>query len=248
MRIIFLLGLFLSLIQLQAQERFSYSIPDLQMETTSVWQTIRDIKFFEGHGYQVNLPKGELIQDMIKKSKAGEFGNDDYPILYQFMEDSVYRESDYHKGIANLKARISFLEALVGELSQANWNWGFMTFETYQIHLTLYGSGGSYNPENASILLFTNTEGGFKNYADPAYVLIHEIVHLGIEASLIQKYEVPHAMKERVVDTIVFHFFGEKLPDYRRQEMGDNRLDAYTKSKEDLGAIDQSLVKILQEE
>ncbi|MEM8888384.1 MAG: hypothetical protein AAGD28_10425 [Bacteroidota bacterium] len=248
MRILFFAALFLSFIQLQAQERFSYAIPDLQMETTSVWQTIRDIKFFESHGYQVNLPKGKLIQDMIEKSKKGEFGSDDFSSLYQFMEDSVYRKSDYEKGIANVKARISFLEELVNDISQNNWSWGFETFDTYQINLTLYGSGGSYNPDNASILLFTNTEGGFKNYADPANTLIHEIVHLGIEASLIQKYQVPHAMKERVVDTIVFYYFGESLPDYRRQDMGDNRLDAYTKSKEDLARIDRALTKILHEE
>lgn len=248
MRILFFAALFLSFIQLQAQERFSYSIPDLQMETTSVWQTIRDIGFFESHGYQVNLPKGKLIQEMIEKSKKGEFGSDDFSSLYQFMEDSVYRKSDYKKGVAKVRERISFLEELVDEISKNNWSWRFKTFETYQIHLTLYGSGGSYNPENASILLFTNTEGGFKNYADPAYTLIHEIVHLGVEASLIQKYQVPHAMKERVVDSIVFYFFGESLPEYSRQEMGDNRLDAYIQSKEDLGKVDEALMKILAEE
>ena len=248
MRILFFAALFLSFIQLQAQERFSYSIPDLQMETTSVWQTIRDIAFFESHGYQVNLPKGKLIQDMIEKSKKGEFGSDDFSRLYQFMEDSVYRKSDYEKGIEEVKARISFLEDLVDQISTADWAWKFKLYDTYRIELSLYGSGGSYRPDNGSILLFTTTEGGFKNYKDPAYVLIHEIVHLGVEASLIQQYQVPHAMKERVVDSIVFYFFGESLPEYSRQEMGDNRLDAYIQSKEDLGKVDEALAKILAEE
>ena len=46
------------------------------------------------------------------------------------------------------------------------------------INLTLYGPGGSYNPQEGSIILMITKEGTFKQSLDPAETIVHEIVHI----------------------------------------------------------------------
>jgi len=69
------------------------------------------------------------------------------------------------------------------------------------------------------------------NYDNPANTIIHEIVHMGIEKSIIQKYNLSHGLKERIVDTIVYVLFGEFLPEYKVQNMGDTKIDKFLKKE-----------------
>jgi len=67
-------------------------------------------------------------------------------------------------------------------------------FPRYIIWLTKYGSGGSYNPPN-SIVINISKKSLRKIYT----IILHEIIHLGIE-DLIARYHIPHFAKERMVD------------------------------------------------
>ena len=113
----------------------------------------------------------------------------------------------------------------------------------YEVIFTLYGSGGSYDPQTGLITLFTTKEGKFKKYQNPANTIIHEIVHIGMEHSLVQKYNLAHGLKERIVDTFVFLMFGELLPEYTIQNMGDPGIDEHLRNKEDLKALNTILEK-----
>ena len=80
------------------------------------------------------------------------------------------------------------------------------------------------------------------NYEQPANTIIHEIVHLGVETSLVQRYQLSHPMKERLVDTIVYLLFNDLLPQYKVQNMGETRLDQYLSTPEDLVDLEASRV------
>ncbi len=67
-------------------DNFSVRIPTIEQEATSIWRTINDIEFLEKQGYRINLPENDLIQSLILKSKNGEFGNDDFPEIYNLLE------------------------------------------------------------------------------------------------------------------------------------------------------------------
>ena len=71
-------------------------------------------------------------------------------------------------------------------------------------------------------------------YQNPAYTIIHEISHIGMEYSLVQKYNLSHGLKERLVDTFVFLMFQEELPEYQIQDMGNSTMDKYFVSKESI--------------
>ncbi|MEM1120092.1 MAG: hypothetical protein AAGJ18_06555 [Bacteroidota bacterium] len=224
------------------------NIPTAQSETAYIWQNLRDIAFFEQNNYQLSLPEGALIEALKQKSKAGTLSDDDYTQLEAFMIDSIYKASAYQAGFAKIEQEIDLLNKMIEQINPANFGWPFKKFDTYQVNLTLYGPGGSYNPDEGSLLIFTTPKGQFKNYENPANTIIHEIVHIGIENSIIGKYNVPHTLKERIVDTFVQLHFGQYLPHYRIQEMGENRSDKYLKKVGDFKNLDQIVEQILLKE
>ncbi|MFC1700789.1 hypothetical protein ACFLZ0_01485, partial [Patescibacteria group bacterium] len=68
---------------------------------------------------------------------------------------------------------------------------------SYDLILTKYGTGGSYNLPNRIILNFNK-----KTPNDIIRIIIHEIIHLLIQP-LIEKFEIEHWPKERIVDLML---------------------------------------------
>ncbi len=209
-------------------------IPTVEQETEYVWRTIIAIPFFEQNGYDISLPEGELIESLKEKARTRSLSDQDYEQLGNFIRNEVYDRSDYQKGYEEVSSRIPLLNEFIMEIENSSLNWDFKLFESYTVTLTLYGPGGSYNPDNGTILLYTTTEGDFKQYDNPANTIIHEVVHIGIEASIVQRYQVPHGLKERIVDTFVYHNFKDRLPSYRIQNMGDPNIDPLISKKSDM--------------
>ncbi|MEM1002713.1 MAG: hypothetical protein AAGH46_08695 [Bacteroidota bacterium] len=111
-------------------------------------------------------------------------------------------------------------------------------FDIYEVVFTLYGTGGSYDPDTGRITLLTNMNGDFVKYQNPAYTIIHEISHMGMEYSLVRRYEIPHGLKERMVDSFVYLMFQRDLPGYEIQDMGDKTLNNYLNQKKDIKTLD----------
>ena len=222
--------------------------PSVAQEATSVWRTINDIAFFEKQGYRINLPKGEVIDTLVAKSKKGTFGNEDYATIYTFLETEVFDKNDYQLAIKSVEDQKPLIEEIINAIAEAksSWDWNFKTFDSYPIVFTLYGSGGSYDPDTGRVTLFTNPKGQFMNYKSPANTIVHEIAHIGMESSLVQKHKLSHGLKERLVDTFVFLQFKTQLAEYRIQNMGDTKLDEYVKPQEDIAQLDEILAKFVE--
>lgn len=226
----------------------SVSVPTIEQEATSVWRTINDIVFLESQGYEVALPTHTLVDSLVQKSKQGAFGNDDYDSIYQLLESGLYKEADYQAAKEKVLAEVPLINTIIQDIDAAktNWDWEFKRFDIYDIVFTLYGSGGSYDPETGVVTLFTTSDGIFKRYDNPANTIIHEIAHIGMQESIVQAYNLPHGLKERVVDKFVYLLFQEQLPQYEVQQMGDAKLDNYLQDKtniEHLGSIIRQFVQ-----
>jgi len=234
-----------------SQNYLSIQIPSAEQETAYIWRTLRDIAFFEKHNYQLSLPQGPLMEKLKQKAKANRLTDEDYAELQLFVSSRVYQKEDYQQGYEKIVAQKGLVNKMIRRLQKHKRNWNFKRFDRYQIVLTLYGSGGNYNPDNGSIIIFTNQDGNFKQYDKPANTLIHEIVHMGVEESIIQRYQVSHPLKERIVDQLVLLHFKTLLPQYRLQDMGEYRIDPYLKKKRDcknLGKIVEGIVNLRGEE
>lgn len=214
--------------------------PSIKQEATSIWRTINDYTFFEEQGYTIHLPEDSLIDSLIIKSKNGAFGNEDFPAIYSLLETKVFDQKDYLPAIQKIEKNIDLIHHLIDEIEakKNQWDWDFKMFDTYNIVLTLYGTGGSYDPDEGTITLLTNKEGSFKKYKNPTNTIIHEITHMGIEYSIVKKYNIPHGLKERIVDTLVYLLFHKKLPEYKIQQMGDNKIDKYLATQNDIKSLD----------
>ena len=136
----------------------------------------------------------------------------------------------------------SFITKIDSE--KKNWDWEFNTFDRYKIIFTLYGTGGSYDPDQGTITLLTTKDGRFMNYENPANTIIHEIVHMGMEYSIVQKYKLSHGNKERIVDTFVYLMFKDQLSDYSIQNMGDPKIDSYLDSKQKINTLNAIVAKL----
>lgn len=229
------------------QSKIQINIPSVEMETDYIWRNIQDTKFFEQHNYQVSYPQDTLIVELLEKSRNNQLQQSDYNNLLQVMKKNIYNEGDYQNGYQKIKDKKALMNQLVLENEKMKRKWEFRKFPVYQINLTLYGPGGSYNNENGSILIYTTKEGAFKRYDDPSNTIIHEIIHIGIEASIIQKYGIIHPDKERIVDRYVKILFGDQLPDYQLQNMGNKKLDSYLKTKKDICRLEKRLKTFLEE-
>lgn len=217
--------------------------PTIEQETTSIWRTINDIAFFENQGYSINLPKDSLIDSLITKSKNGTFGNEDFATIYTLVETKIFDQKNYEQAIQKVTNQTELINNLIHEIdsSKSEWGWNFNMFDKYRVIFTLYGTGGSYDPDEGTITLLTNMKGNFMNYKNPANTIIHEITHMGMEYSIARKHNLSHGLKERIVDTFVYLMFKEKLPEYKIQNMGDNKIDKYLNKKEDIDSLNDTV-------
>ena len=218
-------------------ERIEISIPTIDQETEYVWGVIRDIKFYDEYNYDISLPSGAIIDSLIDKSRKGKLLDKQFNLLKEFMKNEIYSESDYQKGYVKIEKERPLLNQMIDQIRETDRNWDFKIFEKYQVILTLYGPGGNYDQNQGSITFYTTKGGKFKQYDNPANILIHEITHLGLEESIISRFNVPHGLKERIVDTFVYLNFHELLSEYKIQPMGDERIDAQLKTIEDLSDL-----------
>ncbi len=97
------------------------------------------------------------------------------------------------------------LEYVVETLTPFVKNWGMKIPNEITILMT-YGNGGSYWPERKQIVL----RGTRMPTSRIPKVLQHELVHIIIEKDIIQKYHVPHDLKERIVVIICYEYFGKE--------------------------------------
>jgi hypothetical protein len=221
----------------------------VQQEATSIWRTINDYRFLEKQGYTINLPNDSLIDSLVTKSKNGTFGNDDFSAIYTLLESKYFNPKNYQEAKQKVENDLDLLNDFLDEIdSEKNqWDWKFNMFDKYKVVFTLYGTGGSYDPDEGIITLLTNKKGGFMKYQNPAYTIIHEISHMGMEYSIVQKHNLNHGLKERLVDTFVYLMFEEKLPKYKVQDMGDRSIDNYLNKKKDIESLNSIIAEFVKE-
>ncbi len=229
-----------------SQKYYDIQIPTAEQEADYIWRTIIDIAFFEEYNYQLSLPCGPLIEELKTKSRNKQLSDEDQERLRTFVASKVYQKEDYQAGYQKIAEQLDLLNKMTRRIKRHKRYWSFKVYDTYPIVLTLYGPGGSYDPDTGRILVFTTPDGRFKTSDNAAHVIIHEMVHIGIEQSIIQALEVPHAFKERIVDQLVVVYCRKWLPDYRVQNMGETRIDPYLATRRDAKQLKESVARILR--
>ena len=157
----------------------------LDLEVRRVILVKQKAEWFKKMGYRLSLP-GSLNLDNLKKisqEEAEEYINKEY------------KEDDYKN--ANIKIQEDWAAMSMG-FKEKLLKYELNPLDVYDVFLTKYGVKGSYDLPNSITINFKQLE-----INNISRVIMHEIVHLLIEG-LIQKYNVEHWRKERIVDLICF--------------------------------------------
>ncbi len=182
------------------------------------------LPWFKDNGYNIDLPshpKFEFLHTNIQVLSEGEKEE-----LKQVFITEVYHKTSFDMALSNLHDAEPVTRKGLDLLSVLAKNWDFHLKQQYNIVLTLYGPGGNYNVTEGRILVKIKENKEIpKKWIEKT--ILHEIVHIGIEESIVQKFNLLHWEKERLVDLICFYHLKEILPDYQMQEKGDTRIDTY---------------------
>lgn len=181
--------------------------------------TVSKMPFYLEHGYKVELPE-------LEELKSEKVLTDEKHMFKIFLERE-YDKNFFTEGIKNIKEKVPLIESCFPKLIELNKLWDFKLFKTYSVLLTKYGPGGSYDSRMGKIIMLTRKNGTFKR-ENPEQTVVHEIVHIGIEDSIVKTFKLSHSEKERLVDLLVKNLFSPVFPDYNLQSIGDARIDAYT--------------------
>ena len=139
---------------------------------------------------------------------------------------SEYKPEIYEAGVCRLVTVKAKIKATFPIFLKLRETWGFIVFPKYEIAITRYGMGGSYDIKTGKITVRINDKAEFLRVG-PEHTTIHEMVHLGIQERIVEKYQLNQTEKERLVDTMVSNLFGGLLPTYKLQSVGDVRVDPY---------------------
>jgi len=167
---------------------------DRDFEFNKVKDTLKKLDWFIAQGYVVGLPKIDLDElKNISDKNLYKLIDQEMKTISDVVLDYIKRlEIDWEK---NAEETIIGLKNLIGSKIQTE----------YLIFLTQYGPGGGYYyPNKINIKLHPPKEGWSIG------TLIHEIIHLSIHP-LIEKYQIEHWTKERLVDLISLKIFPGKF-------------------------------------
>lgn len=203
--------------------------------------------WYKKNGYNVPIPTHEAFKDLGENpEKIATIDKEKY---YKIFVSGVYKPIDLIPVQACIDENAQCLRTVIERFNLLNKQWGFKIFPQYKIQLTLYSPGGRYWADLGTIELKVDQrglrQGTFRT-------IVHEMVHIGIEAIIVQKFHLSHWEKEGLVDTICSLYFSDLLPDYQMQNSGDTRIKEFITDKamivDDLpGTISKYILKYPRE-
>lgn len=236
---------FITVSNVKSQGRLTVAEPTADGEAGYIFRNLHDLNFFKKNNYSVAWPQHSVMKSLFEKAEKNMLDESDFTQLSQTMRKDIFSPADYQIGTKKVEQAAHLVDSAIRIMDTFR-GWGFRTFRSYPVLLTLYGPGGSYDDATGQIILFTTPEGRFKGYISPANTLIHEIFHIGIEEAVVKKYNLTHQQKERLVDLFVKTWFGEVLPEYRLQSFGDSRLDKWFSSRGDFINLPERIRQFLE--
>lgn len=169
--------------------------PTKKFEILRIMDTLKDITQLKTNGYYpdhiILPPYYSHIADQILMGNVS-LGDID---IKEFIMSFQYSLDDYLEISTAVENEKSSITPILPHLTQWHAQWRFRIFSTYTVFLTHYGTGGSYIHTCGAVILRTDRYNDFAT-------IIHEIVYIGIEEVIVNKYKLSHWEKERVVDLI----------------------------------------------
>lgn len=199
---------------------FEYSA---ESELTRVRNVFERKDFFRENKYRITLPEGITLDGSLNEEVVGK----------------IHREINIEK-VRKIEEEIKLTwPDIIKRIRTVATEIEYRLPEKYTLILSRYGTGGSYRAKENSIVLNIENPAYFDN--SPQHTIAHEIFHIAIQ-HLIEKYNIKHWVKERIVDLMMQKIY----PDDKKQKI--------SLTQEEIQATDQifdqyypNIEKILEE-
>lgn len=214
------------------------------MNAAEAWSYIEEMHDdYHGHlknfGYEYKnwIPNRPELQEMFESAHITSEMRAKYRDLfinYIYKEQRLHRLDDTLATVA-----VPTLHRVVETLAPFAKKWGVKFPDSVEI-LTTYGYGGSYEWGDNPKIIFRMTQ--YLDEYTPG-LLLHEFIHLLIEQPIIQKYNVPQDLKERIVDIIGFEYFGRPVQSKYENSFANNYITRSVIENDLPGAVQKMMAE-----
>lgn len=167
------------------------------------WSNLKNYKY----RYDMFIPNDDRMREMFEQPKLTEQQIRHY---HDIFVNEIYKLSDLTHQDENIKKAIILVQNRIKtHIASLLPAWGATMPETLSIKCT-YGRGGGYSSGKNATILFRMSDDKCNDYG--IYLLfMHEFVHILIQEQIIEKYNVPQDLKERIVDLICLETVGRPV-------------------------------------
>ena len=206
--------------------RISFRPCTIEEELRSVLRVFRFLPLWRNNGY--NLQDMKLSQHPVFTKYESRIDNltqkeiDDIRINLVTQE---YDTNNYSRAIKDIKSILPALLKGLTKIQQLSSCLEFKEYDDYLILLTKYMQGGSFDYLGGKVTIGCEPS-GFNDLTNPTRIILHEIIHIGIQESIVSKFQLTHREKERVVDHLCKRVLVPDILDYYNlQPVGDPKID-----------------------
>ncbi len=204
-------------------------LPGLDDEFKEVIELLQEKEWFDDNGYTLILPEqNEFTPENLE----------DLTILKELFRKEEFSPPFFEKSKRVISLEVEKINELLKRFTPLQESWGFRIFDTYNLKLTKYGPGGSYNYDTGELLIRVNESGTFDE--NISHTILHEIIHMGIQENIVNEHNLTHQEKERLVDQLFELLFIDMYPSYIKQDIRDTSIDNFV-TKETLLILPESI-------
>lgn len=193
--------------------------PTCQEEFDRVAFYLHNHSWYIFHGYSLALPNHPFVQDLLKT--GADLSVLDTEKAKKLFEDQIFDPEHYQTCLESLMNDRLTIQTALSRLQILQVNWGFIIPPKIEVILTAYGRLGSYNSQSGSITASASGEW------PPRRIVLHEAVHIGIKAPIVNSFHLTHWEAERLVDLLCLRFFPDLLPGYPPNKNGIEKIDSF---------------------
>lgn len=182
-----------------------------EQERDRLEHTIRNVPWYMQHQYVQNLAFPEIPEFILLKKLTPQSTEEEVRSAIQKALDKVPNvinaispvDERYVTTERLFDQEIRAVELAFLEAKRLQNQFGFALKNRYELLFTLFGTGGSYNVDQARVIRLTTRDGMIYGRT-PAAGFIHEFTHIGVE-HIVQEYQLSQIEKEVFVDCLVAH-------------------------------------------
>jgi len=158
-----------------------------------------------GYSYNSFIPNVDVIREMFEKETLTTADIEKY--RNAFMTE-IYDVNKLKRlePIFNMEIKTKFEQVVNKFLAPLLPSWNATMPKFLELRCA-YGKGsGYYRPDSDHAIMLFRVSRYPENPEDIFNIMFHEFVHMLIQTPIIQKYNVPQDLKERIVDLICYEF------------------------------------------